>query len=402
MGKKLLILGASPFQVPAIIHGLKLGCQVITCDNRPDNPGHCYAHATYNISTVDELGILRLADTLAVDGILAFASDPAAKTAAFVQEQLGLPGNPYESVCVLSHKPTFRRWLRSHGFFVPQSYGERSWGGVVRRACDIGFPVVIKPSSSSGSKGVSRVLAFSDLAPAYQDALAYGADDEVVVEQYIQRDGPQIAGDGLVVEGKLVFEGFGNENFDPACKATAPVGESFPGDLDEGRRQILRQTLQRLFGLLKMRNLVFNLDAAFDRQGNLFLIDLGARAGGNFLPQVIHHHTGCDLTDIAIRLALGQPVSPDQYRNHPRGCHAIWVLHSAVAGRFGGVRLSPELGSQVLDCHVWAQPGQIVRPFQSSRDGLGCILLQFRDRDHMAACLENMNQLYAPLIEPLG
>ena len=55
--------------------------------------------------------------------VLAYASDPAAPTAAYVAEKLGLPTNPYSSVDTLCNKDKFRQFLINNGFNAPVSEG---------------------------------------------------------------------------------------------------------------------------------------------------------------------------------------------------------------------------------------------------------------------------------------
>lgn len=96
-----------------------MGYYVISCDYLPNNPGHRYAHEYYNISTTDKEAVYKLAKDIQVDGIVAYASDPAAPTAAYVCEKLGLPTSPYSSVEILSRKDLFRQYLSEHNFNVP-------------------------------------------------------------------------------------------------------------------------------------------------------------------------------------------------------------------------------------------------------------------------------------------
>ena len=107
--KKVLLLGGSHFQVPSVKCAKRLGYYTITCDYLPDNPGHKYADEYYNVSTTDKEAVLKLAKDLQIDGIVCYASDPAAPTAAYVAEQMGLPGQPYKSVEILANKDLFRK-----------------------------------------------------------------------------------------------------------------------------------------------------------------------------------------------------------------------------------------------------------------------------------------------------
>lgn len=75
----------------------------------------------HNVSIVDKEAVLALAQKLQIDGIMSFAVDPGVITAAYVQERLGLPGNPYASVLILQNKDLFRDFLREQGFTIPNS-----------------------------------------------------------------------------------------------------------------------------------------------------------------------------------------------------------------------------------------------------------------------------------------
>jgi threonine dehydrogenase-like Zn-dependent dehydrogenase len=114
--KKILLLGGSAQQIPAIEGAKKQGCYTVLCDYLPDNPGQYHADKFYCVSTTDKETILEIAVREKVDGILAYASDPAAPTAAYVAEKMGLPTSPYSSVEILTQKDKFRQFLKENGF----------------------------------------------------------------------------------------------------------------------------------------------------------------------------------------------------------------------------------------------------------------------------------------------
>ena len=161
--KKILLLGGLRYLLPVIKAAHDLGYYVITCDYIPNNIAHKYSDEYHNVSIVDKEAVLALAQKLQIDGIMSFAVDPGVITAAYVQERLGLPGNPYASVLILQNKDLFRDFLREHGFTIPNS---RSFSSLEEALSDISwyvFPVIVKPTDSAGSKGVMRVDSFADL-----------------------------------------------------------------------------------------------------------------------------------------------------------------------------------------------------------------------------------------------
>lgn len=115
--KKLLLLGGLRYLLPVIESAHKQGYYVITADYLPDNIAHKSSDEYHNISIIDKEAVLALARELEIDGIMSFAVDPGVVTAAYVQEQMGLPAfGPYDSVCILQNKDKFRNFLTQHGF----------------------------------------------------------------------------------------------------------------------------------------------------------------------------------------------------------------------------------------------------------------------------------------------
>ena len=82
--KSILMLGGSRQQVVAIEKAKQLGFRTVLCDYLPDNPGQYVADVFYQESTTDRERMLEIARAEGVSGVLAYASDPAAATAAYV------------------------------------------------------------------------------------------------------------------------------------------------------------------------------------------------------------------------------------------------------------------------------------------------------------------------------
>ena len=88
MRKKILLLGGSHGQIPAIKEAKKRGLYTILCDYLPDNPGKNLADKFYLVSTTDKEKVLGVALENDIDYVLAYGSDPATLTAAYVKEKM--------------------------------------------------------------------------------------------------------------------------------------------------------------------------------------------------------------------------------------------------------------------------------------------------------------------------
>ena len=158
--RSILLLGGSKQQVVAIEAAKRLGYRTVLCDYLPDNPGQFSADVFYQESTTDREKMLEIARHERVDGVLAYSSDPAAPTAAYVAEKLGLPTNPLKAVETLSVKHLFREHLHKAGLPCPLSRAvpaDSSPAELIELARHMSLPGVLKPTDSSGSKGVSVI-----------------------------------------------------------------------------------------------------------------------------------------------------------------------------------------------------------------------------------------------------
>lgn len=393
--KKILLLGGSAQQVVAIETAKRLGYYTVLCDYLTDNPGQYVADKFYLVSTTDKETVLKVAQNEQVDGILAYASDPAAPTAAYVAEKMGLPGSPYESVEILCNKDQFRAYLKEHGFCTPEAKG---YTDVNEALADIqnGFfryPLIVKPVDSSGSKGVSRVDSFEEARDRLEYAMSYSRGHRIIVEEFVEKYGYQIAGDGLSVDGKLVFRYFANDHFDSRCKNPfVPVAASFPYNMPADVQNKIHDTIQRLLTLLGMRTSTYNFDMRIDRHYNVYLMEVAPRDGGNYIPQAIRHATGVDLVECSVKAAMGEKIDiPAQIQ--PEGYWAYYAVHSLRDGTLKQVVIDPEVEKRhIVENHLLSRPGDEVHAFVGANSTLGILLMRFDSLDQMLEMIDHSDQ----------
>ena len=114
------MLGGANSQVTAIKKAKELGYYIITCDYLPENPGHSFSDEYVNVSTTEKEAVLEIAIKKKIDGISAYASDPAAETAAYVAEKMKLNGTGFYATKILAEKDLFRNFQKENGFLFPK------------------------------------------------------------------------------------------------------------------------------------------------------------------------------------------------------------------------------------------------------------------------------------------
>ncbi|MCQ2364518.1 MAG: ATP-grasp domain-containing protein [Akkermansia sp.] len=386
-GKKLMLLGGLRYLIPVIEAAHKLGMHVITCDYLPNNIAHQYSDEYHNVSIIDKEAVLRLAQELQIDGIMSFAVDPGVVTAAYVQQEMGLPGCPYDSVQILQNKDLFRAFLRRHGFNCPWSYGFGSIQEALNAASSFSYPAIVKPTDAAGSKGVSRADSPEELPMALKRAMEHSLSGRIIVEQFLEKVGCSSDTDSFSVNGKLAFVSFSAQRFDEgAPNPYTPSAYSWPSTMGEAHEAALASEIQRLITLLGLTTSVYNIETRVCTDGKPYIMELSPRGGGNRLSEMLRLATGVDLITNAVRAAVGLPVSGLQQKPY-NGHWAEVILHADKAGIFRSLDVVPARQKNVVELDLWVSEGDSVTAFRGANDAIGTLVLKFDTAEEMDAAL---------------
>lgn len=396
--KKILLLGGSAQQLVAIQAARDLGYYTIVCDYLPDNPGQYLADKFYGVSTTDVEAVYEVAKTEQVDGILAYASDPAALPAAIVSERMGLPTNPAKSVEILGLKHPWRKFLKDNGFACPQTFSFHigaSLECIKENIKSFKYPIVIKPTDSSGSKGVSVVNNIEDIINAIKWAETYSRNKILIVEEFIQRGFPSvIGGDIFVWDGEIVLYGEMECLRDTQNSPLIPIGEKKPLQLSERQKGLIHSELQRIVSALEIRFGELNIEIILDNEDKVHFLELGPRAGGNMIPIQLSDAFGIDLVKANIQVAMGE--TPDFIGcevNPLPGCYMHYVLHSYERGTYKGVFIDESIRRYVYREVLYKREGDNVEVFDGAGKAVGIIFLHFNTIEEMEFFCENHNSL---------
>ena len=390
--EKILLLGGSAQQVIAIEIAKKLGYSTILCDFLPDNPGQYVADKFYLVSTTDKDAVLDVAREEQVNGVLAYASDPAAPTAAYVAEKMGLPGNPYESVEILCNKDRFRKFLLENGFSAPNAKGFASIEGALKVKKYFKYPIIIKPVDSSGSKGVTVLHTEAGLREALEFAFSFSRCHRIIIESFVEKKHPYlIGGDVFIENGKIVLWGLMNCHRDNFVNPLVPVGKSYPLQLEAIDVQHVKETLSSIVEKLGIRNGSMNVELVVDKENKVWPIDIGPRSGGNMIPDLLGDMFGVDIAEMSVEAAIGTEIQGNIHE--PNGFYATHNLHSNKSGIYKDIVFSAEIEPYIYRKCLYKKCGDIVEYFDNAAKCLGIVFFKFPNESIMQKVLKNINSL---------
>lgn len=390
--KKLMLLGGLRYLLPIIEAAHRMGHYVITVDYLPDNIAHKYSDEYHNISILDKVAVLKLAQELQIDGIMSFAVDPGVVTAAYVAEKMGLPfQGPYNSVKILQDKALFRKFLTDNGFNVPNAKGYNCIETALSDIEYFNWPVIVKPVDSAGSKGVTKVDNPANLEKAIRFALSESHCGNFIIEDFLEKDGCSSDSDSFTVDGELVLCTFSDQRFDPnAVNPYTPSAYSWPSTMPKSAQDELRSELQRLMTLLGMRSGIYNIETRLCKNGKPYIMEVSPRGGGNRLAEMIDIASDVHIIDNAVRAALGEPLStitPSGYD----GFIVEIILHADKDGLFDGLVISREINPYVIQQDLWVSKGDKVYGFTGANNAIGTLVLRFSDYTQLEKYISNIN-----------
>lgn len=377
--KKLMLLGGSAQQIVAIQKAKELGYYTVLCDFLPDNPGQFEADKFYLVSTTDKESVLEVAKSEGIDGIVAYSSDPAAPTAAYVAEKLGLPGVPYETANSFCNKNLFRRFLENNGFPTPKSV-EITKQSVESCIAGMTVPIIVKPTDSSGSKGVTVIHSIEDFEKARDFADEYSRNHILIAEEYIESDHEGVIEcEIFVLNGMVSVWGIMSSIRDYSTNPLIPAAYSYPVSISKERIDIVKREVSRLVLASGVKNGAFNIEMIINKNDELYFLDAGPRNGGNMLPEYISMINQLDIPEATILTAMGEPerIGKCDLDGQEGGFWGLYVIHADREGIFDSVQYDSDSKRYLIRDYLFKKPGDMIRAFVNSRDAVGLAFFHF-------------------------
>lgn len=184
MKKKLVIIGASEHVNPLILKANELGFETHVFAWHADEIGEKSADFFYPISIKNKEDILEKCKEISPIGVISLGSDIAALTVSYVSEHLGLRCNSFEVTLNATNKLRTRRILETNGIPQPRFVGIGDMTSSVD-CKNLSFPVIVKPTDRSGSRGVIKIKSRSDLFRGCANARDISFERKAIVEEYI-------------------------------------------------------------------------------------------------------------------------------------------------------------------------------------------------------------------------
>ena len=393
MKKKILFLGAAAHQISPILYAKKKNYFVIVCDANKKSPGAKYASKFCNVSISDKKKILELSKNEKINAIISYASEVGSTTQAYVANKMKLPSNLLSSVETLAYKNKFRFFLKKEGFVFPKNRvftDFKKFKFFLTKNNKL--PFIIKPVDASGSKGISKINDLINLKKKFDYAKKFSKSKKIICEEFLERKGSQIAGDGFVYNGRLAFAHLADQYFNLYPNPLIPIGESWPSTHTKQNLKKALITLQKVFKKLKIKFGAFNFDLQFIENNKFMIIEIGPRNGGDYIPELIKLSTGVDLIRATVEASLGNRLFNKNFKKKYNRFFSTFRINSKKSGILKKIIISEKLKKNIFKKKIFYKKNQKVKKFNLGRDALGILILKFNSLDEMKYKMNSIDQ----------
>ena len=178
-----------------------------------------------------------------------------------------------------------------------------------------GSDLVIKPVDSRGARGVLQLSAVADLNWAFQQAESFSPSGRVMVEQF--QHGPQISTESILLKGQAITPGFIDRNYEYLHTFAPHIienGGQQPSILNDKQRRQVSNLAEQAAAAMGISSGIAKGDMVLTPDGPK-VIEMAARLSGGWMSSdQIPAATGVDIVGAAIKLALGEPLTLDDYQ----------------------------------------------------------------------------------------
>lgn len=373
--KKLMILGASILQLPAIEKAKAMGIEVIAVDMNPKAVGFMVDGVIKEIiSTIDTPAVLAAAKRHKIDGIMTLASDMPMQTVAVVCRELGLVGISEDTALKATNKAYMRDALKNAGVPIPLYYrvkGKDEFNAAVESVKAAGYKCIVKPADNSGSRGVDLLNEDADIDIAYDYTVQYSRGGEIVVEEYME--GPEVSVETLAIDGTVHVIQI-TDKLTTGAPYFVEMGHSQPCQLSVDIKKEIAKVAVCANKAIGICNGPSHTEIKVTKDGPK-IVELGARLGGDCITtHLVPLSTGVDMVESSIQIALGE--QPNLYAKNNYGS-AIRYMNSnkgVITGIFG-IEEAKNLEG-IVQVSVVHGVGEEAGEIKSSIDRIGFVISQ--------------------------
>ncbi len=371
----IVLIGAGPFQLPAITEAQKMGYRLVAIDGDPHAAGFAVADEYFVADIKNAEACLKIVRDIKPVAVLALATEIAVVTVSKICAELGLKGISPEAALNSTNKKLMRQCFLRAQLPSPKFIAVKDAQELVEKASSIGYPLVAKPTDSAGSRGVTIVENERDLLAAFHHAMKYSTSAEILLETFME--GVEISVEAFVQHGKVTILSLSDKIRTPH-PYPLDIRVIFPSNKPDQIQQQARSIAEKAILSCGIDNAVIHIEMMVTPEGPK-LVELAARgAGFHVFSKMLAWVCNINTVELLINLSLGKTVQLSKIMQ--RG--AVLSFPPAKSGIVNKTEGLDEVHKVkgVHDAQLYIKAGDKVNELKSGSDRIGHIITYGADR----------------------
>ena len=393
--KRILIIGASNLQLPAIKKAKEMGLYVAVADFNPEAIGIPYADEYFNVSTIDEEGVYKAAKEFMADGIMTLATDMPMRSLAFAAEKLGLVGINYDTAVKATDKGEMIKAFEQHNVSHPWYYIVSDLSELKDIEGKIEYPCISKPTDNSGSRGVMLINTPQELKDAVSYSSSQGRKGGVIIEEYMR--GNEVSVEVITLNGVPHILQV-TDKLTTGAPHFVEMGHSQPSSLPPKDVEAIKELAAKAVKAIGIQNGPAHVEIMLTEKGPK-MVELGARMGGDCITtHLVPLSTGIDMVKATIQIALGE--TPDISPKFSKGSAIrFFDAKQGTITAIEGIE-EAEKTDGVVEITFTKKVGELAGSIDSSTDRIGYVIAQAECADAATIlCVSALNKISVTIEE---
>lgn len=267
---------------------------------------------------------MRYAKKIGVDGVVA-TTELSISIAAYVSEQLGLLGLPYEVAQVITDKYRNRECVKGLTDLLSPKYVEATCLKDIEDS-DVPYPMILKPINLGGKRGITVVYNQGELAKAFAyatNSFRKGTTPVIIAEQFLD-GGMECSVESISYKGKHTIIQITQKDSSgaPHC---VELGHHQPAPLSKEIWEKVVRGVSSGLTAIGVNNGPCHTEIKIIN-GKVYLIEFNARPGGDHIWwPMVELSTGYDIIGAVAQAATGElkTIDVNSFKHHYSGLYYV-------------------------------------------------------------------------------
>lgn len=317
---KIAVLGANYQYLHFYKQAKDLEYEIIAFGRASDDhiAAQKYADKFFDISFREKEKILEICKEEKVDGVTSFLIESAVPFVYYISRGLGIPCNSRECEKLMSTKFSMREQFKKEGVSSPDyrlvKYGENLPVG-------LNFPIIVKPTDSGGSRGVTKVDSYEQLSDAFKRAFEYSSEGAAILEQYV--GGREFSIEAISYKGvHYILQITDKET--TGAPYFVELAHHQPADLNKDQWASISNLTLKALDALKIEYGASHTEIKMENDGKTYIIETSPRMGGGYITSdLVRLSTGYDFVKGVLEIATGKFTKPNLKKEKYAGVYFL-------------------------------------------------------------------------------